>query len=104
LATKFFDARVHCAVLKVRAGFQTRARRVPAGAGRSTKGAVPVPRSRREGVTGSPRCVRCEPPVPSGPNSVPRQTVPEPDRVPCCRSSCTDDRPVRPANWSMFHP
>jgi hypothetical protein len=45
-----------------------------------------------------------EPPVPSGPNSVPRQTVPGPDRVPCCRSSCTSDRPVRPANWSMFHP
>ena len=44
-----FDARVHCAVLKVRAGFQTRARRVPAGAGRSTKGAVPVPWPRREG-------------------------------------------------------
>ena len=94
LATKYFDARVHCAVLKVRAGFQTRARRVPAGAGRSTMGAVPRPVAAPGQMSGQGRGVRgvrcgVKPPVPSGPNSVPRQTVSGPNRVPCCRSSCT---------------
>jgi len=82
--------------------------------GRPTVDLSLSPRRRRCIVHRAParriRVKQAFPPDPSGPNSVPRQTVRSVPRSCChdnvmhCHSSCTSETALRPANWSTFHP